>query len=647
MHTKVAALLERLDGVREQGPDKWQARCPVHADTNPSLSIDVRGHRILLHCHGCQAPAEQIATELGLGSEDLFLDDTRSPSVSATVAALSESKGIPEDFLRELGLEDTPRGVGIPYLLEDSTPAPRQRLRTIMGPGGGPRWLGSTGRPVPYGLWRLDEARQEQYLVIVEGESDCWTLWYNEIPALGIPGASMVHLLTAEMVRDLSTIWVVQENDDAGAQFAANVPAKLRSLRFSGAVRVAKLPAEAKDPNELYCRNQETFRDTFIELLDNSPTATSALLEATPWQHLDDLMHEHFGEQLWLVKDFWTRESYGIVAGEPKTYKSVLTADLAVSVATGKPFLGSMEIGHQGPVLIVQNENHPRDVQDRFFKILQHKMGRDLRPIIRRSDNGRYTIQPTPSLQDIPIHLLSQEGFNLTDRDHMMRLMAKIEETEPVLLVLDPLYLMLGAASVSDERELRPVLQQLIQLSRTYQLAIVVVHHFSKGSAGVRGGQRLLGSTTLHGWLDSGAYLRYVDQEQRSQPEGSARTLNMERQLRVGVLPELELTFNLGRFGDNQYDVTAMTSADAEWRRLLHHMVRVEAVQNRDVRELLGCGRTKAVEIVTLLCSRGFAVMEGTGRSVRCRITELGIEESRNTSLSSIVDDPGEITIHR
>ena len=42
----------------------------------------------------------------------------------------------------------------------------------------------------------------------------------------------------------------------------------------------------------------------------------------------------------WLVEGWWGRQSQGIVAGQPKVYKSTYVQDLAVSVASGRPFLG-------------------------------------------------------------------------------------------------------------------------------------------------------------------------------------------------------------------------------------------------------------------------------------------------------------------
>lgn len=84
-----AALIERLQGVKQTGPDRWLARCPSHEDKRPSLSIRERGDgRTLVHCFGgCDADA--VVTALGLQMSDLFperLDSrtaTRAPRIPA------------------------------------------------------------------------------------------------------------------------------------------------------------------------------------------------------------------------------------------------------------------------------------------------------------------------------------------------------------------------------------------------------------------------------------------------------------------------------------------------------------------------------------------------------------------------------------
>lgn len=64
-------LLQRLDKVRQTGPDQWTACCPSHDDRGPSLSIKSVDDRLLVHCFaGCSASDVMAAVGLTLG--DLF-----------------------------------------------------------------------------------------------------------------------------------------------------------------------------------------------------------------------------------------------------------------------------------------------------------------------------------------------------------------------------------------------------------------------------------------------------------------------------------------------------------------------------------------------------------------------------------------------
>jgi hypothetical protein len=67
-----AALLDRLDHVRQSGPDRWVARCPAHDDRSPSLSIRETDDGVtLFKCFaGCDATA--VVHAVGLEISDLF-----------------------------------------------------------------------------------------------------------------------------------------------------------------------------------------------------------------------------------------------------------------------------------------------------------------------------------------------------------------------------------------------------------------------------------------------------------------------------------------------------------------------------------------------------------------------------------------------
>lgn len=70
------ALLSRLEGVRRTSRG-WLARCPAHADKNPSLSVKEGERGVLLRCwSGCDLA--EVCQAMGLRISDLF-DDAPIP----------------------------------------------------------------------------------------------------------------------------------------------------------------------------------------------------------------------------------------------------------------------------------------------------------------------------------------------------------------------------------------------------------------------------------------------------------------------------------------------------------------------------------------------------------------------------------------
>ena len=68
----VASLLDRLQGVRNTGPNRWIARCPAHDDRSPSLSVkEAEEGTVLVKCWaGCGAA--DVVAAAGLQLRDLF-----------------------------------------------------------------------------------------------------------------------------------------------------------------------------------------------------------------------------------------------------------------------------------------------------------------------------------------------------------------------------------------------------------------------------------------------------------------------------------------------------------------------------------------------------------------------------------------------
>lgn len=101
MRVATARLLERLEGVREVGEDRWVARCPAHDDRCASLSVrELDDGRVLIHDFAACGTSDILAA-LGLSMSDLFAP-RREHHVRPTRARMPAA-----DALKALLLEAT------------------------------------------------------------------------------------------------------------------------------------------------------------------------------------------------------------------------------------------------------------------------------------------------------------------------------------------------------------------------------------------------------------------------------------------------------------------------------------------------------------------------------------------------------------
>ncbi|MGJ0429732.1 hypothetical protein [Methylobacter sp.] len=70
--SNINLLLDKLEGVRKNGANKWLCKCPAHTDRSPSLGIKLLDDdKILINCFaGCSA--SEIVSAIGLTLSDLM-----------------------------------------------------------------------------------------------------------------------------------------------------------------------------------------------------------------------------------------------------------------------------------------------------------------------------------------------------------------------------------------------------------------------------------------------------------------------------------------------------------------------------------------------------------------------------------------------
>ena len=242
----VAALNERA--ARREGAE-LRFRCPEPArHTNGDAHPSARFHttKAVWRCDACGdgGGVVDLARRLGLAAERGASNPRHAPATlqrSLTLAQYAAAKQVPIEFLRGLGVADQKLNgldvVRIPYHGEEGTVV-ATRLRLALT-GDRFRWR-KASKPQLYGLSRLADARAAGYVVIVEGESDCQTLWLRNVPAIGIPGATSWKPTWSTALDGIENLYVVIEPDaggDAVLRWLATVPFRdrVRLVHLAGA----------------------------------------------------------------------------------------------------------------------------------------------------------------------------------------------------------------------------------------------------------------------------------------------------------------------------------------------------------------------------------------------------------------------------
>jgi len=498
-HPPVETVLDRLKGVRTSLRG-WVACCPAHHDREPSLSIGLGEEgQILLNCFaGC--PLDRIVEAMGITVAELF---PKAPSASGSqpeqthrnvlsLLDLALDKMLPWKYLLNLGVTEKKAGcLQIPYHLPDGTPAPRHRLRTALIARQGSHWSKGQGEIVPYGLERLEEARKAGYLVIVEGESDCWTLWYHHFPALGLPGVEMVSALKEAYLADIERVYIMQEPDAAGARFVKHLQQRLQTWKWPGKVYVISL-VDAKDPNELHKKHWKGFKAAFQQALDGAEPLVGehahqapSSCDSTPAPFtLQELLARQLPPIQWAIPNILP-EGLTLLAGKPKLGKSWLALSMALAVAAGGVALGTYPV-MQGEVLYLALEDNERRLQSRAKHLLA-------------------------SMTSVPTGIAFELRWPRLDQGGLTHLEEYLQTHPHVRLVVIDTWARVSPKAQNRQRsqyeDEYEALTPLKYLADTYRVSILAIHHLRK----MRGDDvldEITGSIGLTGAVDGALILK-------------------------------------------------------------------------------------------------------------------------------------------
>lgn len=467
-------LLPRLNAVKKSGAG-FMARCPAHDDGHASLALSPgKDQPVVLHCHaGCQP--DDILNALGLTFADLSKPRQDNPdewTPAGPAVAVYDYRDEHGELLFQV--------------CRTANKDFRQRVPDSTAKSGW-RWsLGDTRR-VLYRLPKVLQAVQAgREIYVCEGEKDVHTLEAHGLVATCNPGgAGKWRPEFSDHLRD-GVITIVADKDDPGQAHARQVRDSL--LGVAAAVYIVEPAGDCKDATD-----HVNAGHGLHELVTTYSTDEASKVDLAPdlWEFIasQDAPYD------WIVPDRLERGDRLMLTGFEGLGKSVLTRQLAVTIAAGiDPFDWRKPIGPKR-VLFIDCENSVRQSRRRF------------RPLAEASVRGHH---PVPEGGLRLIH--RPEGIDLTRDEDAAWLIERVVAHRPDVLFIGPFY-RLHKANINEELPARRAVAVLDLARVTVDCALIIETHAGHGQPGARRSVRPAGSSLLLRWPEFGYGLRPAGDE--------------------------------------------------------------------------------------------------------------------------------------
>lgn len=291
--------------------DKGQLNCccPFHYDNQPSFSIDLE--KGLYNCFSCGetgnitnfiAKMENVDTKKAWK----MINQGEYSSSTYKLEDFAEEKRFQVAELKMWGLSNGYNCINIPYYDEDhNLVATRMRYnpkeRTDKG-----KFAWKKGSKITlYGLNGLEHCTDD-YIVLVEGESDTLTLWNYGIQAMGVPGALNWKKDYAQKLEKFNKIYLHNEGDQGGQAFIERA-CKILPYEKLYTITSKKVDSECKDPSALHIKGIFDF-DKLLETAEKIDENYYNEVNSSPEVKIeDDEEQEELAEHVKIAQEVMKR----------------------------------------------------------------------------------------------------------------------------------------------------------------------------------------------------------------------------------------------------------------------------------------------------------------------------------------------------
>lgn len=273
----------------------------------------------------------------------------------------------------------------------------------------------------------------------------------------------------------------------------------------------------------------------------------------------------------WLVRGIWPERSAGVLGGDKKALKTWNLQAIALAVATGSALFDEYPVASPGSVLYLCGEGGQDTYANRHQVIA-----------------ARYGITPDV-LVDIPLGAEFGVGM-LTESEFIEAVKRHLDELQPKLVILDPLYAYHPSdVEVTNIYQRGPMLANLRTLIGG-ESALIVGDHFNKTASG-RLDLDNIAQAGMAQWADS-----WILQKHRTSPdlENGAFSLEIETGSRRGGGKHLEVDWTLKR---DTSDPDAIVWTGVDWDARPVNAVNAVGKADKTVEQILQVVRDNDFEM--------------------------------------------------
>jgi len=220
----------------------------------------------------------------------------------------------------------------------------------------------------------------------------------------------------------------------------------------------------------------------------------------------DLLAEEDPGPTPFLVAELLVDQSLAAIQGKPKTWKTWVELELAVSIVTGSPAFDRFEVAEPGPVILVLEESGRAALHRRLGALARG-----------------YAISADALTE---LHFAANLHVRLDDSAWQERLLAAAKEISPRAIFFDPLArLKMPGRNENAQQEMAVLLDFLRVLRDDSGCAVPFVHHTGHDGAHLRGSSDLESVWESKITLDRSGDVATLSSEHREAEEGGTHRI--------------------------------------------------------------------------------------------------------------------------